>query len=67
MPQMDGYHLCHRVKNDPVLKDLPVVLFSSLITDKLLHKGKAVQADAQLSKPNTTELIAKLKEIMTKK
>ncbi|PKN18333.1 MAG: chemotaxis protein CheV [Deltaproteobacteria bacterium HGW-Deltaproteobacteria-6] len=67
MPQMDGYHLCHKVKNDPVLKDLPVVLFSSLITDKLLHKGKAVHADAQLSKPNTTELIAKLKEIMMKK
>jgi len=67
MPQMDGYHLCQKVKNDPILKELPVVLFSSLITDKLLHKGKAVQADAQLSKPNTEELIAKLKEIMTKK
>ena len=64
MPQMDGYHLCQKVKSDPILKALPVVLFSSLITEKLLHKGKAVQADAQLSKPNTSELIAKLKEII---
>ena len=64
MPQMDGYHFCQRVKNDPVLKSLPFILFSSLITDKLRHKGDAVGADAQLSKPNAEELVRNLKEIM---
>jgi two-component system chemotaxis response regulator CheV len=39
MPQMDGYSLCHSVKQDQVLKALPVVLFSSLINEKLIHKG----------------------------
>ena len=67
MPQMDGYHLCQKVKNDPYLKVLPVVLFSSLITDKLRHKGDAVHADAQLSKPNPEELVKSLKEIMQKR
>ncbi|MDA8124417.1 MAG: chemotaxis protein [Deltaproteobacteria bacterium] len=67
MPQMDGYHLCQKVKNDPVLKALPVVLFSSLITDKLRHKGESVLADAQISKPNPDELIQNLKEIMVKR
>jgi two-component system, chemotaxis family, chemotaxis protein CheV len=64
MPQMDGYHFCQKAKSDPVLKDLPFILFSSLITDKLRHKGDSVHADAQLSKPNPDELVQNLKEIM---
>lgn len=42
MPVMDGHNLTKRIKDDPALKDLPVILFSSLITDKLRHKGLAV-------------------------
>ncbi|NPU86395.1 MAG: chemotaxis protein CheV [Syntrophaceae bacterium] len=64
MPQMDGYHLCQKVKSDPMLKILPVVLFSSLITEKLRHKGESVHADAQLAKPSPTELIKTLKKMM---
>ncbi|MDR0339699.1 MAG: chemotaxis protein [Desulfovibrio sp.] len=56
MPQMDGHNLCKRVKEDPILKKLPVILFSSLITDKLRHKGDAVGADDQISKPEVTHL-----------
>jgi two-component system chemotaxis response regulator CheV len=56
MPQMDGHNLCKRIKDDPVLKKLPVILFSSLITDKLRHKGAAVGADDQISKPEVTHL-----------
>jgi two-component system chemotaxis response regulator CheV len=67
MPQMDGYHFCQKVKSDPVLNVLPVILFSSLITDKLRHKGESVHADAQLSKPNPDELVQNLKEIMSKR
>lgn len=51
MPQMDGYTLTRRIKEDPVLKVLPVTLFSSLISKSVLHKGKAVMADAQVTKP----------------
>ncbi len=56
MPAMDGHNLCKRVKEDPVLKQLPVLLFSSLITDKLRHKGDSVGADDQISKPEVTYL-----------
>jgi len=56
MPMMDGHHLTKRIKEDPVLKDLPVILFSSLITDKLRHRGEAVGADDQVSKPEITYL-----------
>ncbi|OPY83051.1 MAG: Chemotaxis protein CheV [Syntrophorhabdus sp. PtaU1.Bin153] len=54
MPGMDGYHLCKLIKEDQELKSLPVVLFSSLITDRLLHKGQSVGADGQFAKPDLT-------------
>ena len=57
MPQMDGHHLTKRVKEHALLKDLPVVIFSSLITEDLRHKGDEVGADAQVSKPEIAELI----------
>ena len=56
MPAMDGHNLTKRIKDDPVLRKLPVILFSSLITDKLRHKGDAVGADDQISKPEITQL-----------
>ncbi len=56
MPRMDGMALTKRVKSDPQLKALPVVLFSSLITESLRHRGESVGADDQISKPNFAEL-----------
>ncbi len=56
MPVMDGYSLCSAVKKDPVLGFLPVILFSSLINDRQLHKGKSVGADEQIAKPEAANL-----------
>src|SRR5699024_85302 len=57
MPQMDGHHLTDRVKKDLRLKEIPVIIFSSLITKDLFHKGENVGADAQVSKPEIVSLI----------
>ncbi|MCM0755954.1 chemotaxis protein [Desulfovibrio aminophilus] len=51
MPRLDGYTLTRRVKEDKDLSGLPVVLFSSLISKGLRHKGEAVKADDQVTKP----------------
>lgn len=51
MPRLDGFTLTKTLKNDPVLGSLPVILYSSLITEELKHKGVSVGADAQISKP----------------
>lgn len=64
MPAMDGHNLTKRVKDDPALKVLPVILFSSLITDKLRHKGQAVGADEQISKPEVSMLAIRAKELI---
>jgi two-component system chemotaxis response regulator CheV len=57
MPQMDGHHLTRVIKEDSALKHLPIIIFSSLITDDLRHKGQIVGANAQVSKPEINELI----------
>lgn len=57
MPMMDGLALTKQIKEHPVLSQLPVIIFSSLITDDLRHKGRTVGADAQVSKPEIGELI----------
>ncbi len=62
MPKMDGHHLTKLIKDDPVLKRIPVFLFSSLINDQLRLKGESVGADAQFSKPQIASLINHLNE-----
>ncbi len=57
MPQMDGHTLTRRIKEDPILKKLPIIIFSSLITNDLKHKGDSVGADLQLSKPDVDKLV----------
>ena len=64
MPQMDGYTLTRSIKEDPVLKVLPVTLFSSLISKSVLHKGKAVMADAQVTKPEFHGLTSKVLDLI---
>lgn len=64
MPTMDGHNLTKRIKDDPALRQLPVLLFSSLITDKLRHKGEAVGADDQISKPEVSQLALRAKNLI---
>jgi two-component system, chemotaxis family, chemotaxis protein CheV len=64
MPKMDGLHLTKRVKEHPILKKMPVIVFSSLITDDVRHKGEKVGADAQISKPEIDKLVEILDELI---
>ncbi len=66
MPVMDGHNLTRRIKEDPLLKNLPVLLFSSIITDKLRHKGLAVGADDQISKPEVGQLARRAVALITR-
>ncbi|SHK00321.1 chemotaxis protein [Tepidibacter formicigenes] len=67
MPQMDGHTLTRKIKEDKILKKLPVIIFSSLITDDLMHKGEAVGADAQMSKPEIGKLVSLIDKLITEK
>ncbi|MFE6812502.1 chemotaxis protein CheV, partial [Bacillus velezensis] len=56
MPKMDGHRLTKLLKDNPQSSDVPIMIFSSLITDDLRHRGEVVGADEQISKPEISEL-----------
>lgn len=58
MPQMDGHRLIRLIRNDEVLKQLPIIVFSSLINDDMKRKGERLGADAQISKPEIGQLVS---------
>ena len=64
MPLMDGHRLTKLIKEDDVLKTVPVVIFSSLINDEMKVKGKALGADAQLSKPEIGLLVEAIDKLL---
>lgn len=66
MPLMDGHRLCKLVKENDTLKNIPVIIFSSLINDEIRRKGESLGADAQLTKPEIGKLIAVVDELVAK-
>ncbi|MEA4992506.1 MAG: chemotaxis protein [Oscillibacter sp.] len=66
MPQMDGHHLTKLIKSDQILRKIPVVLFSSLISEEMRIKGKQVGADEQLSKPEIGHLVSVMDQLLSK-
>lgn len=64
MPLMDGHHFIKLMHEDPELKNLPVVIFSSLIDEQLLEVGKKLGAVGQFSKPEIYELITFIDQII---
>ena len=57
MPLMDGHRLTRLIKADEETKDIPIVIFSSLVNDEMRRKGEALGANAQLSKPEIGNLV----------
>lgn len=66
MPQMDGHRLLRLIRSDSELKELPVIIFSSLINEEMKRKGERLGADAQLSKNEFGAFVEKLDELLLK-
>ncbi len=64
MPIMDGHRLTKLVKTDDVTKDIPIVIFSSLVNEEMKRKGEALGANAQLSKPEIGNLVRVVDELV---
>ena len=58
MPQMDGHRLTKLVKGmNSRFKDIPLIIFSSLISEEMRLKGRELGADEQLTKPEIGRLV----------
>jgi two-component system chemotaxis response regulator CheV len=67
MPLMDGHRLTKLIKDDEATRDIPVIIFSSLVNEEMARKGQALGADAQLSKPEIGNLVRILDSLVLKK
>ncbi len=66
MPLMDGHRLTKLIKDDPELKSIPVIIFSSLIDEQMRKKGESLGADVQLSKPEIGMLVDEIDKLLMK-
>ena len=66
IPQMDGHRLTKLVKSHDTMKNIPVIIFSSLINEEIRRKGESLGADAQLTKPEIGKLVAAVDELVDK-
>lgn len=64
MPRMDGHHLTKLIKSDDKMKSIPVIIFSSMISDELIVKGKSLGADAQITKPQIGRLVGEIDKLI---
>lgn len=64
MPVMDGHRLTKLIKSDPKTRDIPVIIFSSLINEEMRIKGESLGANAQLTKPEIANLVRTVDELV---
>ncbi len=65
MPHMDGFEVCQRLREDPVLNDVPVIMVTALDDTESRLKGITAGADDFVSKPyDRTELRARIRTII---
>jgi len=67
MPQMDGHRLTKLVKDDKEFRYIPLIIFSSLITEEMRIKGKGLGADEQMSKPEIGHLVQVIDHLLASK
>ncbi len=64
MPEMDGYVLTRKIKEDPRFSGIPVVMHSSLSAEANQALGEGVGADAYVAKFEPQELAATLAKMI---
>lgn len=68
MPELDGYSFCRMIKEDPLLKDIPVMLLTNLSDPQDVIKGLQAGADNFITKPyNEHFLLSRISYILLNK
>ena len=65
LPIMDGYEVTRRIKNDPSLKSIPIIVVTSYALSGDEGKAQAAGCDAYITKPFSPRvLLAKVREFL---
>lgn len=64
MPRLDGLALTRRLKEDEMTKDIPIIVFSSIMAQDIKAKAASVGAEYQISKPEISKLVEYVAKII---
>jgi adenylate cyclase len=65
MPEMDGFEVCRRLREDVRLQGIPIIFLTALDDDDSRLRGLEMMGDDYLTKPiNSRVLLAKIKSIL---
>lgn len=67
MPRMDGLALTRRVRENSATRDIPIVVFSSIMANDIKIKAASIGANYQITKPEINELVAIVARIIKEK
>lgn len=62
MPEIDGFEVCKRLKEEPITKDIPVIFLTGRVESEDIVKGFELGAVDYITKPfNAVELLSRVK------
>lgn len=57
LPEMDGFEVCKKIKEDPQTREIPVIMLTAKKTREDMEKGKEVGADCYITKPFKSAMV----------
>jgi DNA-binding response OmpR family regulator len=66
MPEMNGFEVLEKIKKNPKIKDIPIIILSNLNQKDDIEKGLAIGADDYLIKAHfmPSEVVDKIKKVL---
>jgi len=65
MPEMNGFEMCRLIKQDPGLKEIPIILLTTLTDPSDVIEALNINADSYISKPyDENHMIAKINQLL---
>jgi pilus assembly protein CpaE len=65
MPDMDGFSVCQKIRADPTISNIPIIMLTALDNLENKVKGFEAGADDYISKPcDTMELVARINALL---
>ncbi len=67
LPEIDGFEVCHRIKNNPETKHIPVIMLTAKKSREDMARGERVGADWYITKPfKSAMVIETIQRFLTK-
>ena len=67
LPDIDGFEICKRIRNDTITKNYPIIMRTAKGEDRDKIEGLSLGADDYVTKPyNAEELILRIKNLLTR-